>query len=132
ALVLAGGGLTGAVYEIGALRALDDLLLDRTVNDFDIYVGTSAGALVAAMLAQGISPHAAMEGLAGEHASLPAIRPRDVFSLRYQDVLRWTAKLPRTALRAGSHYLRHMSDMTLFDVVWLMLEALPPGFYDNG
>ena len=26
ALVLAGGGLTGAVYEIGALRAIDDLL----------------------------------------------------------------------------------------------------------
>ena len=47
ALVLAGGGLTGAVYEIGALRAIDDLLVDRTVNDFDIYVGTSAGALVA-------------------------------------------------------------------------------------
>ncbi len=30
ALVLAGGGLTGAVYEIGALRAIDDLLIDRT------------------------------------------------------------------------------------------------------
>ncbi len=34
ALVLAGGGLSGAVYEIGALRAMDDLLVDRTVNDF--------------------------------------------------------------------------------------------------
>lgn len=36
ALVLAGGGLAGAVYEIGALRAIDDLLVDRTVNDLDI------------------------------------------------------------------------------------------------
>jgi NTE family protein len=43
ALVLAGGGLLGAVYELGALRAIDDLLVDRTVNDFDLYVGTSAG-----------------------------------------------------------------------------------------
>jgi len=56
ALVLAGGGLTGAVYEIGALRAINDLLTDRTVNDFDIYVGTSAGALVGALLANGITP----------------------------------------------------------------------------
>ncbi|MGQ9490058.1 MAG: patatin-like phospholipase family protein [Anaerolineae bacterium] len=52
ALVLAGGGMTGAVYEIGALRAIDDLLVDRTVNDFDIYVGTSAGAIVASFFGQ--------------------------------------------------------------------------------
>src|ERR1700760_3392867 len=43
ALVLGGGGFTGGVYEIGALRALDLLTVNRTVNDFDVYVGTSAG-----------------------------------------------------------------------------------------
>ena len=41
--MLGGGGFTGGVYEIGALRALDLLSVNRTVNDFDIYVGTSAG-----------------------------------------------------------------------------------------
>ncbi len=45
ALVLAGGGITGAVYEVGALRAIDDLLVGMTVNDFDIFVGTSAARL---------------------------------------------------------------------------------------
>ena len=50
ALVLGGGGMTGAVYEIGALRALDLLAVNRNVNEFDIYVGTSAGAFVAASL----------------------------------------------------------------------------------
>jgi NTE family protein len=48
ALVLGGGGFTGGVYEIGALRALDLLSVNRTVNQFDVYVGTSAGAFVAA------------------------------------------------------------------------------------
>ncbi|HST43332.1 MAG TPA: hypothetical protein VLK58_27650, partial [Conexibacter sp.] len=38
ALVLGGGGVTGAVYEIGALRALDLLSVNRSVNDFDVYV----------------------------------------------------------------------------------------------
>src|SRR5690349_16862317 len=38
ALVLGGGGFTGAVYEIGALRALDLLSVNRTINDFDVYV----------------------------------------------------------------------------------------------
>lgn len=131
ALVLAGGGLTGAVYEIGALRAIDDLLLDRTVNDFDIYVGTSAGALVSTFLAQGISPHEAMDALAGEHATIPPIHPRDVFALSRSDLVRWGVKIPRTIIGAWSHYLRHFSDMTLFDLVWLMLEALPAGVYDN-
>jgi NTE family protein len=43
ALVLGGGGFTGGVYEIGALRALDLLAVNKTVNQFDVYVGTSAG-----------------------------------------------------------------------------------------
>jgi NTE family protein len=36
ALVLGGGGFTGGVYEMGALRAFDLLAVNRTVNDFDI------------------------------------------------------------------------------------------------
>lgn len=131
ALVLAGGGLTGAVYEIGALRAMDDLLVDRTVNDFDIYVGTSAGALVSTFLAQGISPHEIMDALAGEHATAPPLQTRDLFSLNRYAIRRWGAKIPRTLFGAASHYLRHASDMTFFDLVWLLLEALPSGFYDN-
>src|SRR5262249_15331088 len=53
ALVLGGGGFTGGVYEIGALRALDLLSVNRTVNQFDVYVGTSAGSMIAAMTANG-------------------------------------------------------------------------------
>src|ERR1700755_2204252 len=60
ALVLGGGGFTGAVYEIGALRALDLLSVNRSVNEFDIYVGTSAGALVAALTANGVTPEQMM------------------------------------------------------------------------
>ncbi len=131
ALVLAGGGLTGAVYEIGALRAMDDLLVDRTVNDFDIYVGTSAGALVSTFLAQGISPHEIMDALAGERTDVPLIHPRDLFSINRKDLASWLLRIPRTLLGAGSHYLRHAGDMTFFDIVWLMLEALPSGVYDN-
>ena len=54
--MLGGGGFTGGVYEIGALRALDLLSVNRTVNEFDIYVGTSAGSFVASLLAAGVTP----------------------------------------------------------------------------
>ena len=60
ALVLGGGGFTGAVYEIGALRALDLLAVNRTVNEFDIYVGTSAGSFVASLAANGVTPEEMM------------------------------------------------------------------------
>ena len=58
--MLGGGGFTGAVYEIGALRALDLLSVNRSVNQFDVYVGTSAGALVAALTANGVTPEQMM------------------------------------------------------------------------
>src|SRR5260370_4612069 len=63
ALVLGGGGFTGGVYEIGALRALDLLSVNRTVNQFDVYVGTSAGSFVAALTANGITPEEMMRGV---------------------------------------------------------------------
>ena len=63
ALVLGGGGFTGGVYEIGALRAFDLLAVNRTVNEFDIYVGTSAGSFVASMVANGVTPEEMMRVL---------------------------------------------------------------------
>src|SRR5271154_1853878 len=60
ALVLGGGGCTGGVYEIGALRAIDLLAVNSTVNGFDVYVGTSAGAFIAALCAHGVTPEEMM------------------------------------------------------------------------
>src|SRR5450755_4013251 len=60
ALVLGGGGFTGGVYEMGALRALDLLSVNRTVNQFDVYVGTSAGSFVASAVANGVTPEEMM------------------------------------------------------------------------
>lgn len=56
ALVLGGGGTLGAAYEVGALLALDDALANSEVTDFDVFVGTSAGAFLSACLANGITP----------------------------------------------------------------------------
>jgi NTE family protein len=129
ALVLAGGGLTGAVYEIGALRAIDDLLVDRTVNDFDIYVGTSAGALVASCLANGLSPESMLQTLEGTHPELQALQRSHIFRFNNREFLQRARSLPTTVLGAWSHYIRHLSDMTLFDLVWSLTEALPSGMY---
>lgn len=54
-MALAGGGPEGAIYEIGALRALDEVLVGVDLNDLDIYVGVSAGAFIGACLANQLS-----------------------------------------------------------------------------
>jgi len=48
----------GAAYELGALAALDESIEGLKLSAMDIYVGVSAGAFLAAGLANGLSPHA--------------------------------------------------------------------------
>lgn len=56
AVALAGGGPLGAIYEIGALCALDDCLQGLDFNACDHYVGVSAGGFIVAGLANGMTP----------------------------------------------------------------------------
>src|SRR5205809_5127410 len=45
ALALAGGGVIGGMYEVGAITALEERM--NSHGRFDIYIGCSAGAVVA-------------------------------------------------------------------------------------
>ena len=49
-LALAGGGPLGGIYEIGALIALNEAIEGVRFSEADVYVGVSAGALVASLL----------------------------------------------------------------------------------
>jgi predicted acylesterase/phospholipase RssA len=53
-LALAGGGVIGGMYEVGAIAALEERL-NGSGRGFDVYVGCSAGSVVACLLANGIS-----------------------------------------------------------------------------
>lgn len=54
-LCLTGGGITGAMYEVGCLAALEDAIEGFKASDFDVFVGASSGAVVATALAGGMS-----------------------------------------------------------------------------
>lgn len=55
-VALAGGGPLGAIWEIGALCALEEALVGVDFTRMDGYVGISAGAFIAAGLANGMTP----------------------------------------------------------------------------
>lgn len=56
ALVLAGGGVIGGMYQVGVLAAMDEEFQGFRVNDFDIFVGSSAGSVVGSLVANGVQP----------------------------------------------------------------------------
>jgi len=55
-LALAGGGPVGGIYEAGAMAALAEALDGADLTNFDIYVGVSSGAFMAAAVANGMKP----------------------------------------------------------------------------
>jgi NTE family protein len=76
ALVLSGGGARGA-YQVGALQGLLELGAIGASERFDILVGSSAGAINAAMLAAHVSqPRQAVDSLIEVWGE---IQPQDVF-----------------------------------------------------
>lgn len=131
ALVLAGGGLTGAVYEIGALRAMDDILVDRSVNDFDIYVGTSSGAIVSAFLANGVSPKEMLQVVDGTHPIANLDESKHLFNIEIDDLLRWIGKFPGDLKRSLEIFVHELDDMAVFDLFWSFSNLLPAGFFDG-
>jgi NTE family protein len=132
ALVLGGGGFTGGVYEIGALRALDLLSVNRTVNQFDVYVGTSAGAFVASMAANGITPEEMMR-VVNRQVPTP-FRDIDVGTLLRPNVVEFArsgAMLPVKLARIARGLVGQLGSISAMDVVLSLAEALPSGMYSG-
>jgi NTE family protein len=132
ALVLGGGGFTGGVYEIGALRALDLLAVNRTVNQFDVYVGTSAGSFVAALAANGVTPEEMMR-VVNQKVPTP-FRDVDRGTLMRSNALEFaqsTALMPLRLLGLARTFVGQRGNMSLIDVAVGIAEALPSGLYDG-
>jgi predicted acylesterase/phospholipase RssA len=130
ALVLGGGGFTGGVYEIGALRALDLLSVNRSVNTFDVYVGTSAGSFVAALTANGVTPEQMMRVVLDQGPA--PFRDIDLGMLLRPNVAEFVRRgvtLPWHAVRVLRELSSRFGTLSAMDVALALAEALPSGVY---
>jgi len=93
ALVLAGGAVSGGAFKVGGLKALDDYLVGRKITDFDIYVGLSAGALLAVPLAGGIPPDEMIRVLEGTSTRFSQLRPVDFYTPNWREFVERPLKL---------------------------------------
>ncbi|MDO8209674.1 patatin-like phospholipase family protein [Conexibacter sp. CPCC 206217] len=133
ALVLGGGGVTGAVYEIGALRALDLLSVNRSVTDFDVYVGTSAGSLVAAMTANGITPEEMMRVVNRQVPTpFPDVDLKTVLALNVRELVGSALSFPFRAAKLTGRLLGQLGQVSALDVVLGLAEGMPSGLYSGG
>ncbi|UCE86096.1 MAG: patatin-like phospholipase family protein [Deltaproteobacteria bacterium] len=106
ALVLAGGAVSGGAFKVGGLKALDDFLVGRRMTDLDLYVGLSAGALLAVPLAYGFGPDEMVKVLEGNSSYFAQIRPVDFYRPNWSEFARRPAQflyqlytyLPRVGL----------------------------------
>jgi NTE family protein len=132
ALVLGGGGLTGGVYEMGALRALDLLSVNRTVNEFDVYVGTSAGSFVAASVANGVTPEEMMRVIVQQVPTpFPDARVSSLLKPNYKEFLTRGAMFPLRLVQLLRNLARDVGQITAVDIALGLAEALPTGLYSG-
>jgi NTE family protein len=128
--VLGGGGFTGGVYEIGALRALDLLTVNSSVSQFDVYVGTSAGAFIAALCANGVTPEEMMRVVTRQgKAPFKDINLGDLLRPNFVEIARKGALMPLRALTLARQIASQRGAVSAMDVVLGLAEGLPSGAY---
>jgi predicted acylesterase/phospholipase RssA len=128
-LALAGGGPLGAFYEIGALCALEEALVGVDFTKLDGYLGVSAGAFIAASLANGITPRAMCAGFIEDDAGRDGDLLDAELLLRpaWGEFARRLSALPGLAAQAGLDLaLRRRSKLAALERLG---RAVPTGMF---
>ena len=113
ALVLAGGAVSGGAFKVGGLKALDDFMVGRKITELDLYVGLSAGSILAVSLAGGITPDEMLKVLEGTSGRFNQLGPNHFYTPNFRDF----AVQPAKFAYAVSAYLPR--------VAWELAKVLP-------
>jgi predicted acylesterase/phospholipase RssA len=130
-LALAGGGPQGAVYEIGALRALDEVLDGVDFNRLHVYVGVSAGAFIASTLANQIDTAQLCRAIVSHEPGEHPFTPETFLTPSGMEWLRRSATVPRHFVEGLVDYLRHPLDNSLAGSLIRLGRALPVGVCES-
>ncbi|HNU10193.1 MAG TPA: patatin-like phospholipase family protein [Rubrivivax sp.] len=129
-LALAGGGPLGAIYEIGALCALDESVIGLDLADVAGYVGVSAGGFIAAGLANGITPRQLCTSFIENRGPRgDIVRPSVFVKPALTEYLCRSAMVPGLLAQAATQYVfeRH----SLLAAAERLGRALPTGLFSN-
>ena len=130
ALALSGGGPLGAIYEIGALCALDESLHGLSFTELDHYVGVSAGGFIAAGLANGMTPRELCAAfIENDDQASEVFDPAWLMVPAYGEFLRRGIMLP--GLLASAAWRATFGRKSLVNALEALGPALPTGVFSN-
>lgn len=130
ALILTGGGIMGAAYEIGALTAFDRLFSHNfSSRRFDLYLGISAGSVIAALMAGRIPADGLFAAISNEQRSVFNWHRHDIYQPDWRTLLRTFAELPRKLLQVRRNYRHNRWVFNPRDIPHLLFEQLPAGIF---
>lgn len=130
ALALAGGGPLGAIYEIGALCALEEALA-WPLNDCEHFVGVSAGGFIAAGLANGMTPRElCLLFISGEaNGKGEVFDPAWLMRPAYAELTHRLLQLPHLGFQ--SFWAWTVGKKSLIGALEKMAPVLPTGVFSN-
>lgn len=130
-LALAGGGPAGAIYELGALRALEEAVEDLDLNNLCVYVGVSAGAFIASNIANHLTTTQMCRAVLKYEPGDNPFVPETFLTPAMGEWLKRGASVPRLFLESLWRYANNPRDLSLLESLVHMARALPVGLFDN-
>ena len=130
-LAIAGGGPIGGMYELGALRALDEALDGLDLTDLDCYVGVSSGAFLAAGLANRMTTAEMCRIFITGDSDDAHFRADTFLRPALFEYMRRVANLPRLAFDWWRMLLLDPLEMGWSDLVSRFGGLVPTGLFDN-
>jgi predicted acylesterase/phospholipase RssA len=131
AIALAGGGPLGGIYEIGALVALDEALKGVSLVDLDLYVGVSAGAFIAAGLANGVSPREMHAMFILDRSHRDPFEPSLLLRPAFGEFARRLTMVPELVRSAFAAYVKPAPLRGFIESFARLTHLLPNGLFDN-
>lgn len=132
ALILGGGGITGGVYELGVLSALDEFIVrGKKSADFDLFLGISAGSILASFLANGISVTEMCHGILGEKGHHLLMRREDIYEIRFSPLFRSFWRFARNLGHVFRYLRTERQEITFLNTVSMLEQFLPAGIFSN-
>jgi predicted acylesterase/phospholipase RssA len=130
-LAVAGGGPIGGMYELGALRALDEAIEGLDLSRLDCYVGVSSGAFLAAALANRIGTEEMCRIFLTGDSDDVEFRPEAFMRPAFLEYMRRASSLPRLAGDWWRELLFSPGQLRWPDFVTRFGGLVPTGLFDN-
>jgi NTE family protein len=130
-VALGGGGPIGGIYEIGALRALDEALEGLDFNDLDVYVGVNSGSFVAAHLVNQVTTAQLCRIFVRNESELHPFHPGVFYRPAFAEMGRRLLAIPGLITTARTRFFYNPYDQSLLEALTILAQAAPAGLFNN-